>query len=416
MPDRPDALSAPAVAELLIEPPLEVDWFRLPERTANGMKLLTRSKANTTLGEVEFKVESRGGQRGTLSAWLKNANVTRTLAHLLAEYGDCDDFLQVAGSIGPFDFFRGTARPLGRSLGSGGDNWLPDANLVHRHLGPDPFSAFLPVYVDQLQRFIGTMLAPTSHAPHVWDGTDIVVRDADVACRWQWAEVRVPQIESYFERHHARAIGAVQAAATVALTVLDRADARRYDAMESDFIERAGDCLSIGIDLNDRYRMKVYAKSRSRIRFEVVRLGKGNYAGLPRPTGPRSWLLAIMEMERAHLIHVARWPNVGNFFDEHPTPQTDDLARLCSRIAEVCVRHGVLIEPTLARLLEDGGGCINSQSGLPAPLLHDLVRVGVLERHVIRRQDHRLPEKRYALTPAYRHLAQIIRTALSDPA
>lgn len=412
-PDRVGVYSPQEVVELLTTPPLEVDWFRNPERTSKGMKLCSRSRAGSTLGEIEFRVERREGRQGGLSAWLKNANATRTLAHLLADHAGSSDFLHTIRNLGPFDFFRQASRAIPKSFGGGGDNWLPDPDLVLHNLGPDPFGAFLPVYVDQLQRLIVTVLSPSILATYGTEGAGVIAFDADVACRWDWADVRVPQIECYFERHHARALGAVRGAATAALASLDRVDARRYDAMESDFIERSGDCLSIGTNLNDRYRLKVYAKSRSRIRFEVMRNGKGDYGGLARPVRPSDRLLSILQMERENAVTAARWPNVGQLFDEHPLPQTDDVARLFSRIAEACAVHQVQMEPVMARLLEDGGGCLNGDGALPNALLLDLCRRGVLARHVVRRQDHRLPEKRYALTPAYRHLVQTIRAVLA---
>ncbi|NLR71190.1 hypothetical protein HGI47_09925 [Novosphingobium sp. ERN07] len=400
------------VAELLTLPPVGSDWFRNAEQTSTGRKLVTRSNTSNTLGDMELRVECRGNRQHELSAWLKNANATRTLAHLLAQHGDAENFLDRIRNLSPFDFFGQSSRPIPRSFGSGGDNWLHDPDLVRAHLGPDPFGAFLPVYVAQLQLCVASILAPPSAEIFVCEGTDIVVVDDEVSCRWAWGDVRVPQIEIYFERHHSRAVGAVRAAASAALASLDNALARRYETMESDFVERVGDSLTIGTVLNDRYRLKTYAKARSRLRFEVIRTGKGDYARLSRPVHPQDRLLSIMEMERENLLTAARWGVVGTFFEEHPDPQTDDVARLFARIAEACSRHGVLLEPIMARLLEDGG-CLESDETLPDALMSDLCRTGILRRYVVRRQDHRLPDKRYALTPAYRHLATVIRTTLA---
>lgn len=403
-----DELTPQQIAELLTIPPIEVDWFRAPERTRYGMKLSSRSKTNSTLGEMVFKVESRGGHNGTLSAWLKNANVTRALSHLLSEHGETSDFLSVIRALEPFDFFSRSSHFISRSFGGGGDNWLPDADLVRRCLGADPFGAFLPVYVDQLHRLVASVLSTPVAGPFVRDGTDVIVEDDEVTSRWQWGDVRVPQIECYFERHHARAIGTVRMAANVALDSLDKVDARRYDPMNSDFVERTGDCFSISTQLNERYRLKIYAKGRSRIRFEVVRVGKGDYGSIHQ----QDRLLAIMNLERQNLLSQARWSTVGQFFNEQRSPQLNDLARLCSLIADVCVAHRVPIEPILARLLEDGGACSNADGLVPDAILLKLHRIGVVDRQIVRRQDHRLPEKRYTLSSEYRNVMQLIRTAL----
>lgn len=410
--DVPDAPTGPEVAELLTLPHVDVSWFRSPERKGDSRVLTTRRKAPTTLGDMEFTAKVRGTRDGALFLRLRNANVTRTLAHLLADYGDQGDFLGIVRGLGPVAFFSQASRPIPRSFGGTRDNWLADANLVRDLLGPDPFGAFLPIYIDQLQRCVALLCGPPASDRYGSDGTDIVAGDDDVICRWAWGDVKVPQIEAYFERHYNRAIGAVRAAATGALGKLDRADVRRYENLESDFIERHGDCLSIGTDLNDRYRMKVYAKARSRIRFEVVRLTTGDYSGLPRPVQARDRLLSIMNMERDNLISAARWPQVGHLFDELPPPHMGDAVRLLSAIATACSTHQVPVEPVVARLLEDGGACLHSDEALPDALLLELCRSGVLARHIVRRQDHRQPEKRYALTPAYEKLAQIIRSSL----
>lgn len=412
--DVPDAPTGPEIAELLTLSPPDLNWFRSPEGSGDRRKLTTKRPSPTTLGEMVFKVNVRGARDGTLSVWLKNANVTRTLAHLLADYGARTDFLDFVSALDPTAFFSQAASPIPRAFGGTKDNWLADANLVRDLLGPDPFGAFLPIYIDQLQRCVALLFGPPASDRYGCDGTDIVAGDDDVICRWAWGDVKVPQIEAYFERHYTRAIGAVRAAAAVALGKLDRADVRRYDNLESDFIERHGDSLSIGTELNDRYRLKVYAKSRSRIRFEVVRLKTGEYDGLPRPIQARDRLLSIMNMERENLISAARWPQVGHLFDELPPPHMGDAVRLLSAIASACSTHQVPVEPVVARLLEDGGACLHSDEALPDALLLELCRSGVLARHIVRRQDHRQPVKRYALTPAYEKLAQIIRSSLAQ--
>ena len=73
---------------------------------------------------------------------------------------------------------------------------------------------------------------------------------------------------------------------------------------------------------------------------------------------------------------------------------TGDAVRLLSAIASACSTHQVPVEPVLFRLLEDGGACLSSDEALPDALLLELCRNGVLARHIVRRQDHRQPEKR----------------------
>ena len=408
---HPDAMSVGEYFDLLGSSH-EVDWFRLPERLSNGMLIQTRSNPATTLGPLEISLNGRNEGRGRLSVILKGANPTRTLAHLLADLGHEPAFPDIVAALGPFQFFAHAGTQIPRAIGSNADNWLSDPDLVLQCLGADPFSVFLPIYVDQLQRLIAEMLFPVALNRFVADGAQTTLHHHGLAIRLDWGEVRVPQIECYFERHHVGAVGAVRAAAAVALAETDMTDVHRYSRPTSDWVERQDDCLSIGIPLNDRYRLWIYAKSPTRFRFEVRRMKKGDYAALDRPALPRDRLLAIMNMERCHLLNAANWLRIGAMFDEQPNPQITDLTRLCFLIAQVCTEHGGDLQGVMARLFEDGGISRNGYDDLPEAVLEGLRHAGVLHRVVVGQRDHRRPVKRYSLSPAYRHLMDVVMAGL----
>ncbi len=412
---HPDAITVDEYFDLLTSSH-DVDWFRLPERLRNGLLIQTRSNPATTLGPMEISVNGRNEGRGRLSVNLKGANPTRTLAHLLADLGHEPDFTAVIAALGPFQFFSCARSPIPRAIGSNADNWLSDPDLVLRRLGADPFSAFLPIYAFQLQRLIADMLFPAALNTFVADGAQMALHHQGLAVRLDWGEVRVPQIECYFERHHVGAVGAVRAAAAVALAETDMTDVHRYSRPTSDWVERQDDCLSIGIPLNERYRIGIYAKSPLRFRFEVRRLKKGDYSELGRPAQPQDRLLAIIDMERRNLLNAAIWPRVGAMFDEQPKPQITDLTRLCALIAQVCIEHGGDVRGVMARLFEDGGISRNGHDGVPEALLEGLREVGVLHRVVMGRRDHRRPVKRYSLAPDYRFLMDAVMTGLTAAA
>lgn len=406
---HPDAITPDGFFELLCTVRSEVDWFRVPQRRSTSLIIMTRSNASSTLGHLKIEVKGRQGSQGAITVGLKG-NPTRTLAHLLAEHGQADDFMLRIARLDPFTFFGLSSNPVDRCLGASTDNWLPDADQALQRLGPNPFGAFLPTFVTQLQSLVCSLLTPTfSGTVAGVDGCDVVIAEPGVEVRLRWGDVRVPQIESYIERHHSQAIAAVRTAATCALGDLDQVLIHRYPRLNSEWVERQEDCLSVAYPLNDRYRLVIYAKSPARIRFEVRRHGKGDYASAPPPTRPPDMLLSIMDIERQNLLTASPWANVGAMFDEHPVPMLGDLTRLCGLVAEACIVHEVNdVKAVLARLLEDGGLTVDERSDIPRSFVQSLRDLGVLRRMILRRRDHRRPGKRYTLAPEYRVLIEAV--------
>lgn len=397
----------------LLEFPIDcADWFRRPEWRYNIRTLQTRTPSASTLGIMAVKLRgSPGATEGALSISI-TTNPTRTLAHLLAEHGSRSNFCEHISAFPPSQFFAPTQEHIERAFGTP-DNWFPDFNLLRDQMGQDPFARFLPIFVGQIQQFVLGILRPRLETPTFDDGTDIVIRDPDIEVRLDWGHVKVPQIETYFERHFSQAVGAVRSAATVALADLNRTRVSRYSVQTSHWVERQDDCLVIGTPLTDRHALTVYAKSKSRIRFEVKRLKKGDYSGLARPSSPTDWLLDILNLERRNLLAQVRWQAVAQMFHEPDRPILGDLSRLCQQVAQACMEDGVEVGPVLGRLLEDGGLLRSGLDNIPADLIARLCEMGVLKRTTVRRRDIGSNLQRLSLNPEFRVLIETIIGALA---
>ena len=401
-----DATSAADYKRLLASIQTDLDWFCLPESNRTDVRLKTRAQNTSTLSEVYVSVKGWPANGTVLCKVV--ANPTRTLAHLIAEYGDVPDFLPSIEALPVSSFFARSRTPIAPSFASP-DNWIADADRAEACLGADVFSAFLPIFVRQMFNLIVGLVSPRDSTPVTSDGTDIVMAEPGIEVRLDCGRIRVPQIECYFERHHSEAVAGVRAAVAAALVTLDHAKVARYDQYVSDWMEREDDCLSIATNLPNDRSLLIYAKSRRRIRFEVKRLKTGDYGGLPAPVGPDDKLLTILENERTNLLTACRWARVGALFVEPDQPAIGDLTRLCSLVATACFATGEDVEPVMARLFEDGGV---GRSELSEALVKRLCDMGVLDRTSLRRKDRPLPTQRLALQPEYRAVIDSVAHAL----
>jgi hypothetical protein len=406
-----DITTADDYKELLASLPGEVDWFRSPQNNRTNVRLQMRANSLSTLSAVDVDVNGWPQRAGTIRVGVQ-ANPTRTLAHLLAEYGDEAAFVDLIAHLPPAMFFAISSQHIPRAFGSP-DNWLPDIDAAHRLIGSDPFAVYLPIFVAKVQELVSDLIAPHDSTRRAADGTDIVLAEPGIEVRMHWGNMRVPQAEAYFERHHVGAVAAVKSAATVALASLDRTMVARYEPQNSIWVEREDDCLTFGAALAKHHRFLVYAKAQRRIRFEIKRLGKGNHTGLPVAMAPIDRLLAILDKERMNLLSICRWPSIGAMFDEPDLPSIADLTRMCSLIAEACSAEGISVEPVMTRLLEDGGIGRSGREGIPESVVQRLCASGLLDRTCCRNRDIPQPMQRVSLTPVYRSLLDAIGLTLA---
>ncbi|QYU68641.1 hypothetical protein J4558_00370 [Leptolyngbya sp. 15MV] len=411
-PATQDSLSVEEFFEMLT-PWDEPQWFRM-ENTRTGVVIKSRSGAATTLGAIRLGVDGRRERGGFIKFALKGGNVTRTLHHLLIMHGHLGpQFAEFASQLDPVSFFMRAPGGVPLGFGEDADNWISDYAVMRACLGDDPFGTFHPIYVRQLQRMVGWLVLPLDTRRLIPDGTSMWSRVPGISCRMDWGDVRLQQIEAYFERRHSHAVGAVRLLATAALVDFDDAQVWRYITNTSLWAERADDNLSVGFDLRENYRLAVYAKAPGRIRFEVRRKGKGTTIqpsdGVPMP---EARLLDMFRHDQSNLLDAAQWRSLGPLMDEHPAPQMSDLVHLCSAVQRASAAHEVNFSSLLAALLEDGGLKPNGALGWSDALISDLRQAGILYRPNVRRRDHRRPNKRHALRPEYRGLLNLVSRSL----
>ena len=334
-------------------------------------------------------------------------NPTRTLAHLLARLG-VEATADRLRDMDCLSFFRQTEQPP--TTFGGQDNWIADLDVARAALGEDIFTSFLPPYVMQLRRFASMLVAPTLNSAVEEGGEDDLIFGEGEELRLHWGQVKAPQAEAYFERHHGGALQAVRTAANNVLTSLHTATVRHY-LPETGF-ERLGDKFSIRSRISDGHELSVYAKTPTRIRFEIARTKAGRYGMRPASVQPgaSARLLHIMVRERDALIEACRWDNVGQLLAEHGVPLLPDLLMLIRDVQAACSEVGRSSQEMLATLLTDGGVTLVDAD---APLVTALKRHGVLERVSIRVRDR---ARRYTLAPFYRsvHLALLDTFGGSD--
>ena len=378
----------------------DTDWFRAPQRKGTSIELLSRSPARSTLGNLEIVATDVAGA-DRLNRIKIECNPSRTLAHLLARYPVPPIFSELIASLSVPDFFA--VAPEGAVAASldANDNWLPNPAAARRVLGPSVFTAFMPIFVAKVQGLILRLLSQSVEGVFI-DGTDHVVSSDGGRVTVRWARVRVPQVETYFERYHSDAVTAVRTAGSSILTGDHRNTLRRYST-NVDF-ERDADSFRIMFQVGDRRKLVIYAKSAQRIRFEVRRDKKADYDPFPPARAPSERILAKLEAERVKASNIVRWSEVGAQFDEADAPHLGDLIRLVGEVVSACGLPPEVVQEVLHALIVDGGLSPALRSGVPQHVISSLQGVGVVQRTRVRERDERNRPERYSLTMNYRDL------------
>lgn len=393
----------------------QVDWFNRPERPPNPNSAsrnvgLSKRRNGSTISACTIALRRLNTSDGIVQIDL-TLNPTRTLSHLLARYtGDHSsddrvdlDLLDELRGLELTDFFRQTDEAdVGRSL-DGSDNVLPPTRQVREQLGDDFWSTFLPLFVDRVRHLCVALLSEYPSVETDEQIDRITLPDGMVMV--DWSEVKVPQIECYFERYHRDAITAVRRGGWAVLAT-DHTSAIQTYADQISF-SRDNDRFAIGMPLNDIYRLAIYAKLRDRIRFEVRRVGKGNYSGLPaHPSGSR--LLDIIEHERARALNASNWQNLGELLAGPDRPQIQDLAHMIEQVGLAVNGDADVMTAILGALLIDGSV---SENTAPRDVIRRLSDGGIIERSRIRHRDINNRVTRYILTAPYRE----VHALLTDP-
>ncbi len=399
-------------------------WLGSPVERQGSISVETVQSPPITVSHILVVATRCTSQQGRVAIKI-NANPTRTLASLLARYGALPEFRARIFGIDALDFFAvPTAEQRSPPGLDGSDNYLPEQPAVRALLGADPFAAFMPIYLAQLRDLIGRILAEHPNEMYV-EQQEQVFGNVQGSIRLDWGSASVPQIETYFERFHRRAQAAVRTAGAAIIDGDPDSAVRLYPARDVlSGLERSGDqfgvSASINLRLDSRHDLAVYAKTDTRVRFEVRRPRRGRYDNVPvsesvaamaSPLDGR--LLHIMlDVERQDAQRLVRWQDLFAEFDQPDSPGIGDLTAMIEEIGRAAEGAPEVFRRLLNGLVVDGGISVGTDADAARPAIDRLVRAGVLERSRIRSRRPTAQLQRYRLAGDYRALHQRLTTAL----
>ncbi|WP_447931864.1 hypothetical protein [Sphingopyxis fribergensis] len=382
----------------------DVQWFNTPQASPQSMTVsMSRSRNGSTITECKVRIASTRSQQGTININL-SVNPTRTLAHLLARFGNelspAELWSEIA-SLSPVSFFAKAEAGLISSSLDGSDNWLPATRYVRDRLGGDPWEHFLPIYVDRLRVVCNALLMEALVDPANEPTNRVPSPMGDVSLHW--GDVRVSSVETYFERYHRHAISTVRRGGNALLAADHSVDFWRYLPAATSF-HRENARFSVSMKLPGTRRLAIYAKLRDRLRFEIRRKGKGDYSRLASPTDGNMRLLGILEQERRALLGAVEWEAIGELFAGPDHPEIADIETLIEQVCASCGQEASFAAEILNRLLFDGA---ITEADVPRAIIGNLRKRGIVDRQLIRVRDINGRTKRFALTAPYRdvHLA-----------
>jgi hypothetical protein len=388
-------------------------WLRAPTGSGHRRSVVTRFVSPLNVGAIKIEATGCTQRRGHIVVHA-SVNPTRTLSSLLIRFGAHPNFSDHIASLDELAFFRSPSSldRLPRAL-DGGDNYVPSSPSLRSLLPPDPFLRFLPIYLGQLRALLARAIS-SAPGEEYDDGTEQVFGEPGNLIRLNWGSIEAPQIETYFERYHGRAVAAVRTAGASILDG-DRRTLLRVYPNDAD-MERRADCYRVALRVNDRYRLVVYAKTEDRIRFEMRRHGRGRYSGLPAMRRPDDRLLGILlSVERDEAERLVDWLEIFRQFDEPDAPAVGDLVELVGLVIRAADGDEVQARLLIDRLIADGGLSPGYVRHIGRRTINALVRFGVIFPIEFRRQ--RLSsgqQRRYVLTAQYAWLQQRVLAALSE--
>lgn len=393
-------------------------WLRRPQLAGNTLSVESVQSPPLTISRLKITATRLNGNEGGIIVDL-SVNPTRTLASLIARFGEQGDFRARIFMMDCLMFFgAATAGPLaGPPSLDGGDNYLPEHPSARQLLGDDPFVAFMPIFVGQVQALLGRVLSEHGGGLEL-DGGEQVITSADGNIRLDWANASAPQIETYFERFHRHAVAAVRGAAT---SILDADTAIRvtlYPAYQvQPELERSADRLSltaaVNVTVDGRHTLSVYAKTPTRIRFEVRRHRRGRYSN-HRGGDDRAdcashlqrLLHILLDVERHDASRLIQWNDLFGFFEEPDVPAIGDLAYVMGAIFRAANGSPEVFNLLTERLMIDGGLAVGVDGRVTRSAVAHLERAGVIEKGRIRHRHTPSQIARYRLVGPYRSLRE----------
>lgn len=386
-----------------------VDWFTRPTLESGNLVVSTKVRGNSTIGDLKLAVRNLTKPAGDIKLTI-HCNPTRTLAHIMAEAPAAADLAAYLANLDIIDFFA-SAEPCRIAESRDGEtNWLSAPQNLRNQLGGDIADIFLPIFFEKLKALVSRLLGVTS----IDDGTDqVMVYPAGETARVAWGQAMVPQIETYFERYHSSAVFAVRRASMKILEADHTSTVTMYS--EAAQFERRQNSFKIVIPIMVPRKLVIYAKTDTRVRFEVRRDKKGRYGELPTSAAPSDRILNIIVHERSEASRVCNWPNIGSLFDDADSPSFTQLTDFLATVASICTDKDVSIENVVRLLLTEGSLSEPAQTTTTlAAAMAALERAGVVARLRVRRTDLQNTTPRYALAEQYHDLRERLLSAFHD--
>jgi hypothetical protein len=377
-----------------------VDWFTRPTLQRGHLTISTVRREKSSLGHLKLSFTKLREPAGDIKLSI-DCNPTRTLAHILAEAPANVDLVEYLRGLDIFNFFA-LAHPsnIEQSL-DGKTNWLNAPQHVRRRLGGDINDIFLPIFVEKLKVLIARLLGVASQDN---GGDQVMVYGGGAAARMAWGQVRVPQIESYFERHHSAAVSAVRRASMKILSADHGNTVTMYQGNPQ--FEREQDCFKISLQIMEQRKLVIYAKTKTRIRFEVRRDKKGRYGRLPPTISPMDRLLNIIALERREAARVCNWTDIGGLFDDADSLSFSQLTNFLATVASICADTNASVEKVIQSLLMEGSISRRAQSQTPVKTVSALEAAGIVRRTRVRTRDLRHATTRLALAEQHHDLRE----------
>lgn len=307
----------------------------------------------------------------------------------------------------------------------GEDNWLPDTPDWQKFSAKEHLGMYLELIADQM----GDELI---RACHVYNQAVLLIDEEEAADDWSvvrakvaWEreeEYRLRQVETLWEFPSTNPIAEVWELGKKMMHLSKKGGTAKVQEME---IKEAGRVLNspcFSIPLAEGVRVKLYAKTNKRIRFEIVQSNLGNdraalfiEAGISPKEGRRSWdelpllLKAIRERAAKHMNKLMEKLRAV----EQPGLRSKGLIELLAEVAAAVpasISKQTRVEriQTVLNLLcfQKGYG-----GGIDKGPCSDAFRT-LAERKVI----HFDPTwRRYALTDAYKPAAEALAAVAGDP-
>lgn len=381
------------------------------------MRYETLATARTTLRNLTLQFYDVHQGQGRFKVGV-DFNPTRTLAHRLeALSDDAEQLAEVVPEDDHIDYFFAclTAAEFFRSTDGfpatrggvsatldGNDNWIENPKRAARILGPYPerfprlmFSMYRN-FINQLLGMEGAQAGPGSHDLVEVNGGCFMI---------DWANLRVPQIETYIDVAHPRAAVAVQRGGITALAG-DHATEVRLVAL--DRIDRA---VRVRSSLAGPYSLSVYAKAEKCIRFEVARSGRGDYRSVGRFADPADRFSGIVRHEREQFLRKVRWQDVFGLFSGPEEYDRFDFRDLLEAIRRAVGPNTTETFRLIDKLVIEGGV---SESDLSQSVRTRLLRGHIIKQQKIRPREINGRGRRYVLAPPYRDIVldlQLPKTA-----